>query len=54
MIQFGNVEMQNGIKKTEEGEHVNKYNESWPYKIMVMLSYGIVTVGNTETSSMQK
>lgn len=54
MIQFGNLEMQNGIKNTKEGKHVNKYNECWPYKMMIMLPYGIVNIGNTETGRMQE
>lgn len=53
MMQLGNVKMQNGIKNTGEGKHVNKY-ECWPYKIMIMLPYGIVNIGNIKTCRMQK
>lgn len=45
MIQFGNIEIQNGINNKER----DKYNEHGSYEIMTRISYGILNAYTTET-----
>lgn len=49
MIQFGNTEMQHGLKNTKEGKCVSRYNKYWSYKIMFIITYCILNIFRTKT-----